>query len=924
MRLETESELLARLRTQLDEHRGRIDSDPQANPVKLLAYDLSKDVEERRVAFRTLEALIKRLSDEGAVERAKRLGDRAGVGQDDGLDALFRAKAEDGFEAFRTFAERADLGIVLTAHPTFSLSPDIRNVLGEIATEGESDDTAKALAELPYLPERAPTLQEEHTEAQAAMERIQNALDRHHRRLLEVARDAFPQRWTELTPRLANAYSWVGYDIDGRTDISWGDAIRLRLQEKLAQLSRYVRLVDAMDSPTVAPLLDLLQRAERSAAKDLLLFQEDLSDTANLVAAANNLTRETDNRLLNMDPAYAAIDAALADADADTQMALVLLRSRFRAFALGTARIHFRLNQRHVVSAVRGPFGITGGADNRTLLERAAKATEDSKTQPSNFASLALERSVAHQQLILVAQISRYIDNQTPIRFLIAEVEDPIIPLGLLYLARLYGVDHRLDISPLFETRDALSNGGRIVEKMLSLPVYRDYVARRGVLAVQTGFSDAGRFMGQIPATLAVERLQSHLARAMAKAARDYGLTDIQTIVFNTHGEGLGRGGHPGDLAKRADYVMSPWARLQYAVRDIPLCTETSFQGGDGYMWFQTPELAAATVGSLIAARHADLGDAADDPFYQGRDFSWDVYRTLRAEQESLYADPDYVTLLGGFGQNLLIPTGSRAAKRKTVGGVIDFNPRLLRAIPHNAILQQFAAPANIFHGVGRAVSVDRERFAQLLTDSPRMQNLFELVVTTFNRTDLACLTGYGRLFDPGFWISRARSGQEPHIADASAEISRALEGTDWRSAVMDLSNRLRLDLLDAQPVFPEAAHKGHERLQILHAVRLAVIMKMMVLAHELPDTSEDATSRTNVLERLQTFQADAIIAELVERFPEEREGLEWTQDLDVEATTPLGGFEHISDAVTKPLSRARDLVRQVTVALTHTYDAFG
>ena len=43
----------------------------------------------------------------------------------------------------------------------------------------------------------------------------------------------------------------------------------------------------------------------------------------------------------------------------------------------------------------------------------------------------------------------------------------------------------------------------------------------------QTGFSDAGRFMGQIPATLAIERLQSHFAAAMAK----HGIKGVTSIA---------------------------------------------------------------------------------------------------------------------------------------------------------------------------------------------------------------------------------------------------------------------------------------------------------------------------------------------------------------------------------------------------------
>ena len=46
MRRKTDAEWLETFSNGLSEHEGRIDSDPQSNPIKLLAYDISKLVEE--------------------------------------------------------------------------------------------------------------------------------------------------------------------------------------------------------------------------------------------------------------------------------------------------------------------------------------------------------------------------------------------------------------------------------------------------------------------------------------------------------------------------------------------------------------------------------------------------------------------------------------------------------------------------------------------------------------------------------------------------------------------------------------------------------------------------------------------------------------------------------------------------------------
>ncbi|GGX64904.1 hypothetical protein GCM10011309_13960 [Litorimonas cladophorae] len=940
----TTQELHDKLTTLLNGHKNAVVSDPQANPVKLLAYDISKAVEDRSVAFKDVEALVKTLSDHGAIERAQRLLKRAGADRFASLRNRIKAVAEThadaGFDAFKAWAEQPGQGIVLTAHPTFSLSRDIRNTLGGIASSqaGKIDGFVETLKTHPYLPQRAPTLIEEHEDTQDTLARIQGAMDKLNATVLDVAAKHFPNQWMSLTPHLADAYSWVGYDIDGRTDISWGDALRLRLSEKRDQLARYAKEAariaskggfKAASEDAIDALSDRIRDGLSSAERDLNLFETDLDNPENLVAAANNLTRQSPRRFTDLAVLDPLLESAIQGApDAKTQRELVCLRAKMKAFGLGTARIHFRLNARHVMSGVKGIFGLSeNGSDTRTVLNRATELTKSVDVQPVNFASLALEKSTAHEKMILIAQIQKYIDASVPIRLLIAETEDALVPLSVLYLARRYGVADMLDISPLFETADALNNGGRIISKMLENPVYREYIQSRGVFAIQTGFSDAGRFMGQIPATLAIERLQSHFAREMER----HNVSGVTALVFNTHGEGLGRGGHPGNIAQRLDYAMSPWAISQFERRNIHLCHETSFQGGDGYLWFQTPELADATVFSLIGGRHADRSKASDDPFYTEKDFSWDVYRTIGSEQDALYSDPNYVSLLGGLGQNMLIPTGSRAAKRAKPGSGGDmFNPRLLRAIPHNAILQQFGAPANIFYGVGRAAGIDPEKFEALYASSARAKSIFDLVITTMGRTNLSILTGYGRLFDPGFWISRALSGAEPMLANRSLIIAETLESSTWRSQIMDLANRLRLDQYDSLRFLAQcdedADFTPDDTLMILHALRLAMIMKMMITMAELPVISDEATSRLSALQRMQTFQINDILDDLRDRYPAKTAPMEWTKALSEKTDTPVtsGGFAHITDHVIRPLDRAKDIVRQITIAVTHHYDAFG
>ena len=819
------------------------------------------------------------------------------------------------------------------------MSRDVRNCLGEIASSADNKYTSSVekLKNFPYLPKRAPTLKEEHEDTQETLERIQIELDNINSSIVIVSEKFFPNNWKSITPHLINAYSWVGYDIDGRTDISWGDALRLRLQEKRDQLFRYKETISIMSNKyskgldkntNLIELLKKMSDAHESAERDLTLFEKDITNPEKLVDAANNLTRASTRRFLNLKSPIELINKIIENNEVfELNKELICLRSKMVAFGLGTARIHFRLNNQHVVSALKSTFGITEyTSDKRTLLLRASKLTKNVEVQPVNFGSLALEKSTAHEKMILTAQIHKYIDDETPIRLLIAECEDSLTPMGMLYLAKRYGIEKHLDISPLFETADALNNGGRIIGKMLSNEVYRNYIKDRGVFAIQTGFSDAGRFMGQIPATLAIERLHSHFASQIEK----FDIKNVTAVIFNTHGESFGRGGHPGSIIDRVNYVMSPWAMRQFEKRLLPVCHETSFQGGDGFMWFQTKELAKATMSSLLKARYTKKDDADNDIFYKDTDFSWDVFRTISSQQENLYNDPNYIKLLSGFGQNLLIPTGSRASKRsKSNAGMFD--PRQLRAIPHNAILQQFGVPANIFFGIGKAVSIDIEKFSNHYQASARAKSIFSMVTSSLERTNMSILSAYGRLFDPGFWVSRGLSGNEPRLEKKSLAVAATLRSLSWRSQIMDLANLLRIDSYNSIKFFEDKMNtidkRNNEDLEILHALRLSIIMKMMIIVNELPAAGEESSSPINVLQKLQTFQIDSIIKELKDRYPETRSALKWTEQLQEktnEPVAPTGGFPHISESIIKPLERAGDLVRQITVAITHHYDAYG
>ena len=173
--------------------------------------------------------------------------------------------------------------------------------------------------------------------------------------------------------------------------------------------------------------------------------------------------------------------------------------------------------------------------------------------QPLNvdFGALLAEQASAIRLMMNIAQIIKHVDSSQPIRFLIAETETGYTLLAALWLARLFGIERHIEISPLFETASALEHGATVLEEALRSPHYRAYLQTTGRLALQFGYSDSGRYVGQLAASYLIERLRLKIGHTLA----EHGVTGVEVILFDTHGESVGRGAHPGSLADRLKYL---------------------------------------------------------------------------------------------------------------------------------------------------------------------------------------------------------------------------------------------------------------------------------------------------------------------------------------------------------------------------------
>lgn len=921
--------LAGELEARLEALHARTAETPLFNPVFQLGLELSRRIESGELDLAGLEGLVAELECDGLLARAGRLNRL--VAPLDGATNLASIAALGAADDFAGFAARwAEplVHVVFTAHPTFLLSRAQSAAVAEAASSGAIGAATACVA--PHARD-AITLDDEHAQAMAALARAQGARDAINAALFAQARQRWPQDWRRLAPLPLRFASWVGYDMDGRTDISWATSIRYRLAEKAERLAGYGAMLAAVAPDLAARLQRAKDRAEAMAAH----FAADLSDPAALSAAANALTADHPDKLVSLAPLIAELETRAASAEEATAQALLVTAAAMRADGLGMGWIHFRVNSSQLQNAIRRRIDPDGKLDlaSQAALVRMRELLAEAQPLRSNFAALAIENSTAVRQFLAMAQIIGHIDGDAPIRMLVAECEQPTTVLAALYFARLFGIADKVDVSPLFETESALEHGGRFLDALLAEDAYRDYARTRGRVAIQTGFSDAGRFVGQIPAALAIERLQGRLSEAMAAN----GLSDVAALVFNTHGESMGRGAHPNSFADRVAWPLSPWARRRFARAGIRLEPEVSFQGGDGYLFFGTPELALATLTRFaeLAPGKADV-EAPTDPFYRRTDLSLDFYRAIRRYQASNLNSRTYPRAVTAFGLGMLNDTGSRKSRRQSdLAADREMSLRQIRAIPHNAVLQQLGYPVNVIAGFGTAADGSYEAIAELLRDSERGRQLVRLVRSANALASIKTVAAYGELFNSAYWASRPYRGDEDRISDACLALAEYLTTDDRTGVFRRLASRLRVDalklhrLLDLIPDEAPLAEREHtrRRLGVLQALRLALFQHMFLRAVSVPAFSRaNDISRDDVLEMVFTLRIEDALSQLRRAFPTSFPGIgdfavDEPSDYPDEAAV---GYSAIHRDCIDPIERAQALSLRITTAIANLFGAHG
>ncbi len=904
------------------------DEDPFGNPVLSVALGIARRIDDGQLDDELLWALVRHLRDAAFAGRARRLARYVGgTDRAENEAALMRvagvvlrpdpSDSPVRWAEFREAVERTRYAAVFTAHPTFALPAEVARALAAMACGGPAEFFAS------HRPQRI-TLEEEFAQASTAIARGRDALDQFNAALLAAARGSWPDRWTELAPRPLIMTSWVGYDTDGRTDIGWLDILRLRLRMKRLQLERLAFQLE--DLPLAAPIRARLAEALAAVGAQEAACPPQLHPPA-VAGFARALVAGAEPALHTSEPLLALFAPAIAAATDDEQLRLCTARAGLVAHGLSLAHSHVRLNAAQIHNVVRQRLGIADPPEDparrRALLSSINAALDTVEAVPVDFGAMLAEQASAARLMMTVAQIVKHIDGSAPVRFLIAETESGYTLLAALWLARLFGVADQVEISPLFETAEALGRGAEVLDEALRSQHWRAYLQRTGRLALQFGYSDSGRYVGQTAASYLIERLRLKIAATLSR----HGVSGVEVILFDTHGESVGRGAHPGSLADRLRYLSPTASRRALTKASLPVREESAFQGGDGYLLFGTPELALASVARIAEhAFHAAAGPI-EDPIYADPDFASDFFATVRVGMEGLVSDAGYGALLGAFGPALLDPTGSRPPARQADGmgtATMIRHPRDLRAIPNNAILQQLGWMANTLQGLGVAAGRHPETFPDMRRKSRRFRRALDLAAHALAHSDLDVLRAVVGTLDPGTWLDRAAHTSRPGRRQALLSVAHALERLDLWAVVQSMFRRVQADHLALRAAWPEAPAMG-AREMLLHALRLALIHRIWLLATRIPEFSPRHGLTRRDLEaavlRLEIPAALTLLAEIFPEAPDPSAECDYAEPAGPRASQAYG-VEHAQ--VFAPMRRQFDLVREIATAVTHEVGAFG
>jgi phosphoenolpyruvate carboxylase len=845
--------------------RARLGDESAASELAALTAGLALDQAEVLVRALTRWFQLINLAEDN--ERVRRLRDRDAAHPERPRAGSLRAAIADLHAAgttaaeLQTVLERAELRLVMTAHPTEARRRTTIDKLARVF------DVLRGLDERSH-PDRADarrrllaTIQELWGSDDIRAAEL-TVLDEVRGGLIHFAStlaDTVPRIYRDLELAIAEHYppgdgrpevalppvlgfgSWIGGDRDGNpfvTPAMTVDALELMreqclrlLESRLEQLAGRLSLSQRLTGhpPDLEPILAAGERAFPSLAATLGALNPEEP-----YRRALTFLRERVRATQVRGPGAYVQSAELLE---DLRRVERSLREGSGALTAGTDLRDF-IRQVEVFGFHYARLDIREHAKvhRRSLAEiyRSLGVCADYESLPEDERLALLQDQIADRRPLVPADIGRFSDstqetietfrtlretlseaNRGAIHtYVVSGTEGPADLLEVLLLMKeaslceAGGRGVQLRIVPLFEAGATLQAAPQTMEALLAMPVYRE--ALRSVSDVQEimiGYSDSNKDVGYLASAWAAYTAQVNLAAVLTRH-------DVEWFFFHGRGGAVGRGGGPTNGAILALPPGTVRARLKMTEQGEVLTAKYSV----AEIAHRELELAtSATLATGRARAHAQR-ERFDTLMREMADESEAVYRSI------VHDEPDFVRFFEAVtpvGEISRLRLGSRPAKRSSVAGIGD-----LRAIPWVFSWTQTRIVLPAWLGLGTALRSARERHGvelmrQMATEWPFFTSVLSNAEMGCAKADLGIARRYVELWDDTAARERIWGRLEAELMLTIEELVRIGGGER---------------LLDSEPVLQASIDRRNPAVDPLSFVQVELMRRLREAGDDAPE----------------------------------------------------------------------------------------
>jgi phosphoenolpyruvate carboxylase len=621
--------------------------------------------------------------------------------------------------------------------------------------------------------------------------------------------------WRDL-PDVLHYASWIGGDRDGNPNVT-AEITRQTIETQRT----FARQVYADD---VREMREHLTHSTEETDIDAdLIASADPADTARFPGEPYRQKLSEMLRRLEAD-GYSNRTEMLTDLDvirdslrahngqrvADGQ--LRRLMDKVRMFGLSVVPLDVREDSQKHLAALTEIFAAYGVVKDYSALDEAARQALLSAeiANPRPLFPVIPRFSPQTNEIIAtwraIADLHKLYGPRVIDTVIASMSQQPSDTLTLLLLAHEVGMQHSVDLVPLFETIDDLERAPEVLTTLFANPAFREHVRARGDRQqVMIGYSDSNKDGGYLASNWGLYKAQ----RIIAEVCRAHG---ISLELFHGRGGSIGRGGGPANRAILSQPPASMHGRIKMTEQGEVIAYRYSNPGIARRHLHQVLHATLLAVGAPPKTEiHDEWLTALETLSESGRQ----AYRTF------VYDSPNFLEYwqqATPIDELSTLPISSRPARRRQGG----FNG--LRAIPWVFSWIQSRAIIPSWYGVGHAFETfaaqpgGLEQLQTMYREWPFFNALVENVQLDIAKADMGIAARYAALV-------KNADLREAIFSQMRAEHARA------EQMVCQITGQTHL--LDKSPVMKRSIERRNPYVDPLNFIQVELISRLRNMSAE-------------------------------------------------------------------------------------------